>query len=376
MKIVEATGPNINLLLDLADIFMSYYERNYKTYFDNKVNDGSFNGNYGLGKVFQNYESRIRKYTNDEKVISELINLDFDMDARGYAFKDDDNVTDAAGTYDQRTNTITLYHPKYVTKQILIHELRHAIQFAQYERDRVKNKKDAKRSYRDRPIEIDAYWTDKFYFNIEFGIPDTKPRILLTAKNIIRQLKKDIPRLSDKMTKHYYRKTIKGLIDLRKLYHLGYEDELQSLDEFKKVINNDEFRQKLIDELTQSNDDEVFNSRLDKLNAFDDSRKAYFSKIPNYDVNREPQYSITDLQPPVSLMPRDMELFGLQTTMLYLVIKDRVDIAKVFYKAIQKTPRHDFDIHDIIVKASELAQDEENQLAIQEFMFNKLRKLF
>jgi hypothetical protein len=61
---------------------------------------------------------------------------------------------------------------------------------------------------------------------------------------------------------------------------------------------------------------------------------------------------------------------------LYLVIKDRIDIVEVFYRAIQKSPKHDIDIHDIILKASELAKDEDNQIAIQTFMVNKLRQLF
>jgi hypothetical protein len=178
MKIIEATGPNINLLVDLADIFISYYERNYKEYFESKLKNDTFTGIYGIDNPYPNFENRIRKYTDDENILNELLTMDFSMDARGYQFKDDNVQTSAAATYDSVSNKITFYHPKYVNKNVLVHELRHAIQFAQYERTRKKSTKDRSRPYRDRPIEIDAFWSEKFYFNIEYGIPETKEKII------------------------------------------------------------------------------------------------------------------------------------------------------------------------------------------------------
>lgn len=377
MKIIEATGPNINLLIELADIFMTFYDNNYKSWFEDKLKKDMLSGIYGMGNPFRYAENRIRKFTDNQNIIDEIMALEFSLDTKGYSFKDDDKTQNAAATYHPVTKTIVFYHPRFINKNVLVHELRHAIQFAEYERKRKQQPKDKTRNYRDMPIEIDAYWSEKFYDNIQFGIPDTKERLLGTAKNIIRQLKKDIPRLSEKKTKHYYRKTLAGLIDLKKLYHLGYEDEIQSLQDFKKIINDDAYRQQLIDRLVQSEDDNDFENSRKNLEKFDDSRKAFFETIPGYDISKEPSYSITDLQPPTTLLPRDMELFGLQAAMIYLVIKDRIDIAEKFYEAIRKTPKHEnVDMHDIIVKASELSKDEDNQLAIQQLMVSKLRDLF
>lgn len=354
MRLVEATGPNMNLLIELADIFIENFEINKDNYNEKEL--------YALENPFRDNIERIEEFTDNVYIISKLYSLDFSLYPKDfYKFTDDNKEISAGATYSPKENRIVFYGLDNVTKPVIVHELRHLIQFATYASK--KRSKVNTGNYRKQPIEIDAYWTDTFIDKVEHGVPENKEYIINLGKSIMKSFLSKIPDLSEKYKKHYYKKTIKGLVELKKLIHRGYEPSVENLKKFADVIDKK-------DELLKLLDDKPDMEKVDKLLK---SKSVSLEKIKGYDASKEPKYAITELNAPSHLLPRNMNLFTIGYTVLYLMLIDRKDILKVFLDAVSKTPRHKkVDKHDIILSASELSKDdsEDNQLAIQHYMLN------
>lgn len=356
MRLVEATGPNMNLLIELTDIFFENFEINKDNYNEKEL--------YALENPFKDNIERIEEFIDDVYIISKLYSVDFSLYPKDFhKFDDDNKEISASATYNPKENRIVFYGLENVTKPILAHELRHLIQFAKYA-SKKRNKVNSG-NYRKQPVEIDAYWTDSFIDKVEHGVPENKEYIINLGKVIMKSFLSKIPDLSEKYKKHYYKKTIKGLIELKKLIHKGYEPSVENLKKFADVIDKKDEMSKLIDNYTDI-------AQIDKLLK---SKSVSLEKIKGYDISKEPNYAITDLNAPSSLLPRNMNLFNIGYAVLYLMLINRKDILKVFLDAVSKTPRHKHnkvDKHDIILSASELSKDdsEDNQLAIQHYMLN------
>ena len=178
MKIQEATSVNMNLLRVLVDIFFKEYNLHYKQIINNnpRIKDGSIT-QFKIDNPYDTpkYSRIISNYTDDQTLLDSIFELEFYLDMNGYKFMDGDKEAEAGATYHSFENWIKFYHPSYITPKLLAHELRHMMQYAQYEYSRNKNReKENKIEYRKKPIEIDAYWSDAFVDAIEFGVPEKK----------------------------------------------------------------------------------------------------------------------------------------------------------------------------------------------------------
>jgi hypothetical protein len=162
----EDSAQNINLVKILTKMFIDSVDMDYLKEF---VESGrgsrlALDNPYG---DYTNYEKLVKifeagNFANSNKIFSGLQDLSFVLDLDGYKFSDGENEVSAAGTYISHTNTITFYNIEAINASTVSHEIRHAMQFHDY----AFGKSPRKKPYYQRPIEIDAYWTDSVVKNI------------------------------------------------------------------------------------------------------------------------------------------------------------------------------------------------------------------
>jgi hypothetical protein len=361
-KIYESTAKNINLLYELVDIFFDNFDIDYYKDVIERIPQ------IVIDNPYPDNMDRIEQYTDDDSVIKKLSGLTFILTNETYQFKDGDKETVASATYNPNTNEIKFYNVNNINRRILAHELRHLIQFTQYPSGAVKSAKD--KVYTKQPIEIDAYWTDTFISQINYGIPKDKEGVLRTAKTIIKILDRQLL-LSDKVKNHYYKKTIKGLVELIKMFHQGYEIDVDTLEKMLDQIT----LQKRISKTLSSEKESVISKVSGLIKRIFARRDMNMESIPNFDPTLEPSWSITTLSPPSKLLPRSMTKSDISYTILYLLLANRHDIIEVLWKAVKSLPKFkNFDIHDVITMQGDRIQDSRNEDAVHQFMFDGLKK--
>ena len=201
---------------------------------------------------------------------------------------------------------------------------------------------------------------------IEYGIPNEKKDILHRAKTIMSRLSKSVS-LSKKYQQQYFRKTVNGLVELRKMFHQGYEINIENLEKLLDQVTKQSQVSQILDE-----PDEQTLVKIDKI--FKD-RQVNLEDIPNFDPTLEPTWQITSLSPPSTLLPRRMNKSDISYAILYMLLANRDDIIEVFWQTVKSLPKFkNLDVHDVITYIGDKMEDSRNEDAIHYYMFDRLKK--
>lgn len=351
----EDAASNMNLINFLTDIFMDFYEDEKRFIDEDKETM--------IDNPFALKMDMIEKYTDNEETLDAIKTLKFYYDPKGYDFNDSGAQIKAAATYMPRGNYITFYQKNHIVPSIVAHELRHMVQFAEYEYERFRSGKGKKYDYRDTPIEIDAYWTDSF-INLIRGYNDyEKKNIPQMTRIIMQDFQKSIPNLSPKKTKHYSQKTANALYNYMSLRHKGYEMSVEDLKKNADILDKREELIKLLDK----NDYKGY----EKLHA---TKQLSLGIIPGFKPEEEIVFDY--IAPPSTLLPRDMSKLNISMATLYMIMSNHMDKLPLFWKAVNSHPKYEYyDTHDAIRILSDRLDFEGNKHPLEEYMFKNLRKI-
>jgi hypothetical protein len=365
----EDSAQNINLVKILTKMFIDSVDMNYLKEF---VESGrgsrlALDNPYG---DYTNYEKLVKifeagNFANSEKIFSGLQNLSFVLDLDGYKFNDGENEVSAAGTYISYTNTITFYNIEAINASTVSHEIRHAIQFHGYGF----GKSPRKKPYYQRPIEIDAYWTDSVVKNIsdytgDIPYSNDKAGIVYLSKNIFRDFNRRISP-TEQVKKKYWKKTLKAVYALAKLYEYGIELEVKDIRKFLTYIEDNKSN-KIKEILAKMDSGNDLQKQL--LKAMEDDYVT-MSGIPDYDSTKEKSWNVfrEDVPMPKRFNPK-YGTFVIGHMMLYLALQKNEKIGKI-YKAMVEKSGEDVSSHvyDFVEKQF---HDPDNQYYVLMFIRN------
>ena len=367
VELLESSEVNITFLNKLADMYIYDLDRSIVRHIKDDEKNGSNNAKLHLSTPYAGFSNSNKvsmflsknKVPDADKIIDGLDWLTFVYNPVPYNFDDNGTSATAAGTYNPSTNEITFYHSKYIDDHnVIVHELRHAIQYYTYENRRAKRKSEKNTPYREKPIELDAYWNETIaseirdLVNLPYSHESEKLKRLI--KRLFDKFNNTMGGLSPKNKKHYYRKTAKAVLALSMYHENGsnkdIKDILSGLDEIQTITN------KMIHDLL---DNDGSDEDLRKVLRIKD---ADLNSIPNYDADEE---IVTDIPIPDRISV-DMSDFDIGSALLYFAVKDLEDMAMKFKKILYKHGKDAHNIiHDFIV--THIA-DEDNQTAMLVFL--------
>jgi hypothetical protein len=366
----EDSAQNINLVKILTKMFIDSVDMNYLKEFV-ESGRGSRLALDNPYRDYTNYEKLVKifeagNFANSNKIFSGLQDLSFVLDLDGYKFSDGENEVSAAGTYISHTNTITFYNIEAINASTVSHEIRHAMQFHGY----AFGKSPRKKPYYQRPIEIDAYWTDSVVKNIsDYGrdIPysNDKASIVYLSKNIFRDFNRRISP-TEQVKKKYWKKTLKAVYALARLYEYGIELEVKDIRKFLKSIEDNKSNK--IKEILAKMDKGGDDLQKQLLKAMEDDYVT-MSGIPDYDSTKEKSWNVfrEDVPMPKRFNPK-YGTFAIGHMMLYLALQKNEKIGKI-YKAMVEKSGEDVSSHvyDFVEKQF---HDPDNQYYVLMFIRN------